>query len=107
VSSCSYGRKYEISIFIVAKMNRLKEIRLLLICQKFHLRNLLCKSFYQFLKVSNAIRGKTEEVVRERQEGFDRILKILIKEKVALEYLRQFLQTPNNLPYYGKVRITL
>jgi hypothetical protein len=50
-------------------------------------------------------RGKTEEVVAERREAFDRLLKLLVSEKVALNYLREFLQTPNNLPYYGKVII--
>lgn len=47
--------------------------------------------------------GKTEEVIAERREAFDKFLKILVREKVALNYLREFLQTPNNLPYYGKI----
>jgi len=51
----------------------------------------------------NLSRGKSEEVIEERKEGFDGLMKFLVSEKIAFDHLKSFLQTPNNLPYYGKV----
>ena len=47
--------------------------------------------------------GKSDMVIAERKEAFDRLLKILIHEKAAHVYLKEFLQTNHNLPYYGKI----
>lgn len=52
-------------------------------------------------------RGKNEEVIEERLEAFDGFMKYLVQEKVGFEHLKSFLQTPNNLPYYGKVNSQL
>jgi len=55
----------------------------------------------------NNLRGKSDMVIAERREAFDRLLKILIHEKPAHVYLKEFLQTNQNLPYYGKVNFIL
>jgi len=47
--------------------------------------------------------GKSDMVIAERRESFDRLLKILIREKASHVYLKEFLQTNQNLPYYGKI----
>lgn len=49
------------------------------------------------------ILSKTQGVKIDRTEVFDKLLRILLIEKIGLNHLREFLQTPNNVPYYGKV----
>lgn len=49
--------------------------------------------------------GKTrdEESLGNRAEAFDKLLKVLASEKIALSKLAVFLQPTSALPYYGKV----
>lgn len=49
--------------------------------------------------------GKTrdDESLGNRADAFDKLLKVMIREKVSMNNLAIFLLSPSALPYYGKV----